>query len=153
MHPTSRNLENFYEAMDREDEKKSSDESTIFTSLIHNIASGGKSERVVTCVFESSFSTPKTMMKYGICRIAVPISAVFDVQPKNFCGITTGNNELMNLRSKAFMQMSVLELCHLLDLHLLREQYVYQNALEPILYNLVSWNDELFDNDFGTNKL
>ena len=45
-----------FPAIDRED-FKSSNESTISTSLIHNIASEGKSEQVVTWFFESNLPT------------------------------------------------------------------------------------------------
>ena len=70
----------FFPAVDRED-FSSSHESTISTSLIHNIASDGKSEQVVTWLSESYVSNTR---KCGRCReldgIAVPISAVFAVQ-------------------------------------------------------------------------
>ena len=52
----------------------------------------------------------------GICRIAVPISAVFAVQPWNSAESPPGNNELM---VDGFLQMSTLELCPYFHLHLL----------------------------------
>ena len=48
--------------------------------------------------------------------------------------------------------MSALESCSYFDLHLLRQEFFYQYALEPILYHLVPQSDEFFDNDFGTNN-
>ena len=69
----------FFPATYRED-FNSSDESTISTSLIHNIASDGKSEQVGTCFLNRNFQT-KNDGGVGICQIAVPILLVFAVQP------------------------------------------------------------------------
>ena len=60
--------------------------------------------------------------------------------------------EIMNLWSAAFLQMSALEWCPYLDLHLLRQEFLHQYALEAIQYHLVSWSDEFFDDDFGTSQ-
>ena len=65
---------------DRED-LNSSNESTISTSLIHNIASDGKSEQVVSLDFWIASSKPKMIVDQGICQIAIPIFAVFAVGP------------------------------------------------------------------------
>ena len=36
---------------------------------------------------------------------------------------------------------------------LMVDKSLYQDALEPTLYHLVSLNDGFFDNDFGKNQL
>ena len=71
----------FLSATDRDD-FKSSIESTISTSWIHNMASEGNSEEVVTW-FRNLVFQHKSDDGAGICQIEVPISAVFAVQPQN----------------------------------------------------------------------
>ena len=51
-----------------------------------------------------------------------------------------------------FLQMSTLTLSPYFELHLLREESLRQNALEPILYLLVSSNDEFLHYDFQANE-
>ena len=51
------------------------------------------------------------------------------------------------------MQMLALELCSYSDLHLLRQEFLNQSALEQIVYHLVSKNDEFFDRDFGMKSI
>ena len=36
------------------------------------------------------------IVDYGICRIAIPIFAVFAVRPKKFCSNSSGTVELMD---------------------------------------------------------
>ena len=93
----------------------SSKVSTISTSLIHNMASDGKSEQVVTRFLNRIFHT-KTIVDQGICRIAIPIFAVSAVRP---CSSAAIPPVLLNSLSTALLQMSALELClDLVCLHL-----------------------------------
>ena len=72
----------------------SSNESTISTSLIHNIASDGKSEQVVTWLLNPIFQYKNvkdvrnlSKCSSGICCLCCPTI--------EFCGTFTGNNELI----------------------------------------------------------
>ena len=56
---------------------KSSTESTISTSLIHNIASEGGLEQALTWVLDLIFQH-ENVEGVGICQIEAPRSVVFD---------------------------------------------------------------------------
>ena len=55
--------------------------------------------------------------------------------------------EQRSSQSAALLQMSASELCTYLDLQLLRQESMPQYAVDPIVYHLVSQNDEFFDDD------
>ena len=83
----------FFPALDRQD-FYSSNESTISTSLIHNKASNGKSEQVVTWFLNLIFQHKHveglgnlSSCNSDICCLCCPTI--------EFCGISTGINELM----------------------------------------------------------
>ena len=86
---TSQNLEKIFPAIDRED-FNSSTESTISTSLIHSIASEGKSKQIVTWLLNLIFQHENVecvgnlpIWSSDICCLSCPTI--------EFCG---GNNEL-----------------------------------------------------------
>ena len=71
---------NFLPATDRDD-FNSSIESTISTSLIHDIASEGKSEQIVTWFLNLIFQHENVEGVGDFVEIEVPISVVFAAQP------------------------------------------------------------------------
>ena len=74
------------------------------------------------------------IVEYGICRIALPIFAVFAVQPWNSAEYPP---EMMNSWSTAFLQTSALELFTYFDLYLLRQEFLFQSLVESVLQYLV----------------
>ena len=82
-----------FPAIDRED-FNSSNESTISISLIHNMASDGQSEQVVTSFFNLilQHKNVECSGKLSICSSDICCLCCPAVE---FCGVSTGNNELM----------------------------------------------------------
>ena len=91
--PERKNCGRFFSVMDRKD-FNSSNESTISTSLIHNMTSDKKSEQVVAWFLNRIFQHKNVesvgnLSNYSsdICCLCCPTL--------EFCGILTGENELM----------------------------------------------------------
>ena len=76
---------------DRED-FNSSNESTISTSLIHNVASDGKSEQVATWFLNRIFHTKNGSELWNLSKCNSDICCLC-CPTRKFCGISTGSVE------------------------------------------------------------
>ena len=83
----------YFPAKDRED-FNSSNGSTISTSEIHNIASDGQSEHVVTWFTYLIFQHKNVESVWNLSNCSSDICCLC-CPTTEFCGISTGNNELM----------------------------------------------------------
>ena len=83
----------FFPETDRED-SNSSNESTISTSLIQNIASDGKSEQVVTCFLNRIFQTKNDCGSGNLSNCSSDICCLC-YSTIEFCGISTSITELI----------------------------------------------------------
>ena len=137
----------FASSTDRED-FNSSNESTISTSLIHNIASDGKIGTGSDLIFESCLPKQKMIVDLGICRIAAPIFAVFAVQTWNSAEIPP----VLTHSWRAFLQMSALELCLYFVCHLLREKPPTLRLVELILVHFGVRPTEFLEDGLGVNQ-
>ena len=130
----------FFPSIDRED-FNSSNESTISDSLIHNKASDGKSEQVVTWCFESFspiYENVEDAVNLCICC-------------SDICCLCTGNVEVM-----------VDGLLANLGIGIVSGSQIFISCARISCTNmhwnrscntLVSWSDEFLENDFGMNRM
>ena len=129
---------------DRED-FNSSNESTISTSLIHNIASDGESDQVGTWVLNLFFQHRNqegvgnlSNCSSDICCLCCPTI--------EFCGISTGNNELTVDGLLANVGIGIVPRC-------LRERSLSLLLVELILSLSVSHNDAFLEVDLGVDQM
>ena len=137
-----------FPAIDRAD-FNSSTESFISTSLIHNIASDGKSEQVVTWFLNLIFQHENdcgvgnlSNCSSDICFLCCPTI--------EFCGMSTGINELM---FDGFVANVGIEIVPLFCSSSLAKEISFPVVCgtDPVSL-LVSYNGEFLDDDFGTDQ-
>ena len=107
---------------------------TISTSLIHNIASDGKSEQIVTRLLNLVFQNKNVENAGNLSKCSSEICCLC-CPTIEFCGISTRNNEFMVDGLLANVGVGIVPY---LDLHLFWQESLSHYALELILYHLVS---------------